>query len=237
MKMSYRDKCILVALVFIITVLVGGLTIVKSSVEKLQSTTATYKKKKQEEADVKAKLATKGDLEAQIDEAYKELKKESEYFLPEMKTYQIDQYVSAFFASSEEAEEGAEEEDDGLKIKSMSIEEASAEEVEYYVYELFNVEYELGTATDLNEARLHAMKGNTEYAVSASKPEELVVSVVDVGVYGDSFDKYLKVCDKIEEEGKSLVLRSLAKEEAKEGAEDTFTIYVYQLSDIQKPKY
>lgn len=234
MKMSYRDKCILVALIFIITVLVGGLTIIKSSVEKLQATTITHKQKKQEEADVKAKLATKGDLEKQIDDTYKELKKESEYFLPEMKTYQIDQYVSAFFAGSEE------EGDEGLVIKSLSISEATAEDIEYYAYELFHVEYELGTATDLNEARLHAMKGNTEYAVTTSEPEQLVVSIASVGVKGDDFGKYLKVCDKIEDDNKSIVLRSLAKEGGSGGdkeSEDTFTIYVYQLSDIQKPKY
>ena len=231
MKMSYRDKCILVALVFIITVLVGGLTIIKSSVEKLQTTTVTYKQKLQEEADVKAKLATKIDLETQIEDTYKECKKLGEFFLPEMKTYQIDQYVSNYFKGS--GEEG----DEGLEIKTMSIEEASAEDIEFYTYELFNVEYELGTAADLNEARLHAMKGNTEYAVATSDPEQLVVSVVSVGVYGDSFDKYLKVCDKIDEDPKSIVLRALAKEDTGEDAEDTFTIYVYQLSDIQKPKY
>lgn len=234
MKMSYRDKCILVALVFIITVLVGGLTIIKSSVEKLQTTTVTYKQKLQEEADVKAKLATKSDLEQQIEDTYKECKKLGEFFLPEMKTYQIDQYVSAYFKGDAEAEG---EENEPLEIKTMSIEEASAEDIEFYTYELFNVEYELGTASDLNEARLHAMKGNTEYAVATSDPEQLVVSIVSVGVYGDSFDKYLKVCDKIDEDPKSIVLRSLAKEDSGEDAEDTFTIYVYQLSDIQKPKY
>lgn len=236
MKMSYRDKCILVALIFIITVLVGGLTIVKSSVQKLNTTTVTYKQKKQEEADVKAKLATKGDLEAQIDSTYKELKKESEYFLPEMKTYQIDQYVSAFFTNLVDGE-GIDAEDNSIKIKTLTIEEAEAQDVEYYAYELFNVEYELGTASDLNEARLHAMKGNTEYAVAISEPEQLVVSVVKVGVFSDNFLKYLLVCDKIEEDGKSIVLRELAKESVGEDAEDTFTIYVYQLSDIQKPKY
>lgn len=234
MKMSYRDKCILVALVFIITVLVGGLTIVKSSVQKLQTTTVTYKQKVQEEADVKAKLATKDDLETQIEDTYKECKKIGEFFLPEMKTYQIDQYVSAFFKGNPE-EEG--EENEPVEIKTLEIEEASAENVEFYTYELFNVKYELGTASDLNQARLHAMKGNTEYAVATSKPEQLVVSVVSVGVYGDYFDKYLKVCDKIEEDPKSIVLRGLAKEDSDEDAEDTFTIYIYQLSDIQKPEY
>jgi len=231
MKMSYRDKCILVALVFIITVLVGGLTIVKSSVQKLNTTTVTYKQKKQEEADVKAKLATKGDLEAQIDSTYKELKKESEFFLPEMKTYQIDQYVSAFFAANEE------EEFEGIQISSIEIEEASAEDIEYYAYELFNVEYDLGTATDLNEARLHAMKGNTEYALAVSEPEQLVVSIAKVGVHSQAFNDYLKVCDRIEEDDKSVVLRALAKEDNGEDAIDTFTVYFYQLSDIQKPKY
>lgn len=231
MKMSYRDKCILVALIFIITVLVGGLTIVKSSVEKLQTTTVTYKQKLQEEADVKAKLATKIDLETQIEDTYKECRKIGEFFLPEMKTYQIDQYVSNYFKGS--GEEG----DEGLEIKTMSIEEAYAADVEFYTYWLFNVEYELGTASDLNEARLHAMKGNTEYAVATSDPEQLVLSIVEVGVYGDEFSKYLKVCDKIDEDPKSVVLRSLAKESDEADAEDTFTIYVYQLSDIQKPKY
>ena len=234
MKMSYRDKCILVALVFIITVLVGGLTIVKSSGQKLPSTTVTYKQKQQEEADVKAKLATKDDLESQIDDTYKECKKIGEFFLPEMKSYQIDQYVSAFFAGDPESDDELET---GVEIKTLKIEEAEAQDVEYYAYDLFNVEYELGTATDLNEARLHAMKGNTEYAFAVSEPEQLVVSIVSVGVYGDNFYKYLKVCDKIDEDTKSIVLRGLAKEDSGEDAEDTFTIYVYQLSDMQKPKY
>ena len=235
MKMSYRDKCILVALVFIITVLVGGLTVIKSSFEKLQTTKVTYKQKLQEEADVKAKLATKSDLEAQIDATYKECKKINDFFLPEMKTYEIDQYVSAFFAGNPESEDELEAE--GLSIKTLEIAEAEASEVEFYTYGLFHVEYALGTASDLNESRLHAMKGNTEYAVATSSPEELVVSIVSVGVYGDSFKKYLNVCDKIEDDTRSIVLRSLAKEDSGEDAEDTFVIYVYQLSDLQKPKY
>lgn len=226
MKMSYRDKCILVALVFIITVLVGGLTIVKSSVQKLNTTTVTYKQKKQEEADVQAKLATKTDLEQQIDDTYKECKKIGEFFLPEMKTYQMDQYVTNIFTENE------------IEIAGMSFEETEAADVELYAYELFNVEYELGTASDLNEARLHAMKGNTEYALAVSEPEQLVVTILTVNVKQTEFNKYIAAADKIAEDERSIVLRNLSKEGGTgDDAKDKFIIYFYQLSEIQKPKY
>lgn len=226
MKMSYRDKCILVALVFIITVLVGGLTIVKSSVQKLNTTTVTYKQKKQEEADVQAKLATKTDLEQQIDDTYKECKKIGEFFLPEMKTYQMDQYVTNIFTENE------------IEIAGMSFEETEAADVELYAYELFNVEYELGTASDLNEARLHAMKGNTEYALAVSEPEQLVVTILTVNVKQTEFNKYIAAADKIAEDERSIVLRNLSKEGGTgDDAKDNFIIYFYQLSEIQKPKY
>lgn len=228
MKMSYRDKVILTVLVFLITVLVGGMTVIKSSVQKLQTTTVTYKQKKQEEAAVKAKLATKQDLESQIDSAYKECKKLGEFFLPEMKTYQMDQYVSHIFTENE------------IDIADMQFEETEAEDVEYYAYELFNVEYPLGTASDLNKARLHAMKGNTEYAFAVSAPEQLVVTKLTVSVKSTDFEKYIAVCDVIADDSKSIVLRNLSKDSGSgddEGASDKFVIYFYQLSEIQKPKY
>lgn len=228
MKMSYRDKVILTVLVFIITVLVGGMTVIKSSVQKLQTTTVTYKQKKQEEAAVQAKLATKQDLESQIDAAYKECKKLGEFFLPEMKTYQIDQYISHIFTDNE------------LEVKSLSVEEASAEDIEFYTYELFNIEYELGTAADLNKARLHGMKGNTEYAFAVAEPEQLIVSKVTVEVKTAEFEKYLVACDTIADDSKSIVLRQLSKDSNSEDGEDStdqFVIYFYQLSEIQKPKY
>ena len=227
MKMSYRDKVILTVLVFLITVLVGGMTVIKSSVQKLQSTTVTYKQKKQEEAAVQAKLATKQDLESQIDDAYKECKKIGEFFLPEMKTYQMDQYVSHIFTENE------------VEISAVSFEETSAEDVEYYAYELFNVEYPLGTAADLNKARLHAMQGNTEYAVAVSDPEQLVVTKMTVNVKATDFEKYIAICDVIADDSKSIVLRNLSKEDngGEEDSKDKFVIYFYQLSDIQKPKY
>ncbi|MGN0654948.1 MAG: hypothetical protein ACI4KD_08530 [Oscillospiraceae bacterium] len=228
MKMSYRDKVILTVLVFLITVLIGGMTVIKSSVQKLQSTTVTYKQKKQEEAAVQAKLATKQDLESQIDSAYKECKKLGEFFLPEMKSYQIDQYVSNIFTNNE------------LEVTSVMIDEASAQDIEYYAYELFNIEYELGTAADLNKSRLHGMKGNTEYAFAAAEPEQLIVSEVTVKVKVDEFEKYLVVCDAIADDSKSIVLRQLSKAAGSgdgEGGSDQFVIFFYQLSDIQKPKY
>ena len=226
--MSYRDKVVLTVLVFLITVLVGGMTVIKTSVQKLQSTTVTYKQKKQEEAAVQAKLATKQDLEKQIDDAYKECKKLGEFFLPEMKTYQMDQYVSHIFTENE------------VEIMSMAFEETEAADVEYYAYELFNVEYPLGTAADLNKARLHAMQGNTEYAVAVSEPEQLVVTKLTVSVKATDFEKYIAVCDVLAEDSKSIVLRNLSKEAQSENAEDSkdkFVIYFYQLADIQKPKY
>ena len=228
MKMSYRDKVILTVLVFLITVLVGGMTVIKSSVQKLQTTTVTYKQKKQEEAAVKAKLATKQDLESQIDSAYKECKKIGEFFLPEMKTYQMDQYVSHMFTENE------------IEITDIAFEETEALEVEYYAYELFNVEYPLGTASDLNKARLHGMKGNTEYAFAAATPEQLVVTQMTINVKATDFEKYIAVCDLIADDSKSIVLRNLSKEESGGDAEDSkdkFVIYFYQLSEIQKPKY
>ena len=87
--------------------------------------------------------------------------------------------------------------------------------------------------------------GGTTSKITLSTPQPAIPSaykeLVDMlgqnSGYGDSFDKYLKVCDKIDEDPKSIVLRALAKEDSGEDAEDTFTIYVYQLSDIQKPKY
>ena len=227
MKMSYRDKVILTVLVFLITVLVGGMTVIKSSVQKLQTTTVTYKQKKQEEAAVQAKLATKQDLESQIDSAYKECKKIGEFFLPEMKTYQMDQYVSHMFTENE------------IEITDIVFEETAAEDVEYYAYELFNVEYPLGTAADLNKARLHGMKGNTEYAFAAATPEQLVVTQMTVNVKATDFEKYIAVCDLIADDSKSIVLRNLSKENngGDEDSKDKFVIYFYQLSEIQKPKY
>ncbi|MGN0690692.1 MAG: hypothetical protein ACI4KH_09775, partial [Oscillospiraceae bacterium] len=182
---------------------------------------------KQEEAAVQAKLATKQDLEKQIDDAYKECKKLGEFFLPEMKTYQMDQYVSHIFTENE------------VEISAVSFEETSAEDVEYYAYELFNVEYDLGTAADLNKARLHAMKGNTEYAFAVSDPEQLVVTKMTVNVKATDFEKYIAVCDVIADDSKSIVLRNLSKENNgdEEDSKDKFVIYFYQLADIQKPKY
>lgn len=225
MKMSFRERMVLSVIIFILVAGIGAYVVIVPAWQRMTAASATLGTKIQQKAELDEKLATKDDLEQQIKDAYKKGVSAGDFFLPEMKTYEIDQHLTPIFTKNE------------IAVKGVSITEATAEKVEFYTYELFAVDYELGTSSDINESRLHAVKGDTEYAVAiAYTPETLILNKVSFSVSG-TFENYLIALDDFEKLNESVVVRAFGKESgSEEESTDEFVVYVYQLSEIQEPK-
>ena len=220
MKVSHREKVILMALIFLIVVGIGGMTLIKSEFQTWRTTCTNLDKKKQEKKDVDAKIATDADLEEQIKLQYKTAEEAAEFFYDEMMTYEIDQEVTPIFTKNE------------IPVTGVAINEQTAEAAEYYLYDLFEVEYELGTAADLNESRIHATKGLATYVVVVTDdPQDLVLTEVEFKVGGEDgvvWEELILALDEISHIERSMYITSV---------DDTsVSIRFFSLAEMQEPE-
>lgn len=220
MKVSHREKVILMVLIFLIIVGIGGMTLIKSEFQTWRTTCTDLEKKEAEKDAVDAKIATDADLEAQIKEQYKTAEKSQEFFYDEMMTYAVEQELTPIFVENE------------VVVTGVQIEEQAATEAEYYLYDLFSVDYELGTAADLNESRLHAKKGLAEYVVVVTDaPQQLVLTEISYTVGGEEgivWQELIGALDQISHLDRSIYISEI---------DDTsVTMRVFSLAEMQEPK-
>lgn len=220
MKVSHREKVILMVLIFLIIVGIGGMTLIKSEFQTWRTTCTDLEKKQAEKDAVDAKIATDADLEAQIKEQYKTAEKAQDFFYDEMMTYAVEQELTPIFVEND------------IIVTGVQIEEQEAAEAEYYLYDLFSVDYELGTAADLNESRLHAKKGLAEYVVVVTEePQELVLTEIAYTVGGEEgivWQELIPALDQISHLDRSIYISEI---------DDTsVTMRVFSLAEMQEPK-
>lgn len=220
MKVSHREKVILMVLIFLIIVGIGGMTLIKSEFQTWRTTCTDLEKKQAEKDAVDAKIATDADLEAQIKEQYKTAEKAQDFFYDEMMTYAVEQELTPIFVEND------------IVVTGVQIEEQEAVEAEYYLYELFNIEYELGTAADLNESRLHAKKSLAEYVVVVTEePQELVLTEIAYTVGGEEgivWQELIPALDQISHLDRSIYISEIS--------DTSVTIRVFSLAEMQEPK-
>lgn len=220
MKVSHREKVILMVLIFLIIVGIGGMTLIKSEFQTWRTTCTDLEKKQAEKDAVDAKIATDADLEAQIKEQYKTAEKAQDFFYDEMMTYAVEQELTPIFVEND------------IVVTGVQIEEQEATEAEYYLYELFSVDYELGTAADLNESRLHAKKSLAEYVVVVTdEPQQLVLTEIVYKVGGEEgivWQELIVALDQISHLDRSIYISDI---------DDTsVTMRVFSLAEMQEPK-
>lgn len=234
MKLSYREKIILIVFVVAITLVAGFFIVIKPAI----ATNAQYKvdlaAKQTQKAEIDQKIADAEGLKDKIKKAYDETKDISAFFLPEMDTYQVDQYLSPYCAKN------------NVTITALELELAAPEEVSAYSYELYNVIYSLKDIADINAevpkpADPTAQPAETTAAVPAvpTSPDTLAVTNVTIGISGKVED-VLKFADDIKAINKSVIITSISGNgEAEDGKdpEGDITIKIFSIKEIEEPKF
>jgi len=234
MKLSYREKIILIVFVVAITLVAGFFIVIKPAIAANAQYKVDLAAKQTQKAEIDQKIADAEGLKDKIKKAYDETKDISAFFLPEMDTYQVDQYLSPYCAKN------------NVTITALELELAAPEEVSAYSYELYNVLYSLKDIADINAevpkpADPTAQPAETTAATAApvpTSPDTLAVTNVTIGISG-TVEDVLKFADDIKDINKSVIITSISgKGEAGDGKapEGEITIKIFSIKTIEEPK-
>jgi len=126
MKLSYRDKVIIIVLSVIVVLLVGIFCFAKPKYESLQVSKDRLAAKEQERADVEAKMGTLEGLKKRLEEDVKAVEEDQKQFLSEEEygeTYQISKYLMEKLSPVS-----------GFEITGVTMDALASTELEAYFY-------------------------------------------------------------------------------------------------------
>lgn len=235
MKLSYREKIILIVFVVAITLVAGFFIVIKPAIAKNAQYKVELVAKQTQQTEIDKKIEEAEGLKDKVIKAYNETKDISEFFLPEMDTYQVDQYLSPYCAKN------------NVTIKSLELELAAPEEATAYSYELYDVLYSLRDIADINaevpkpvDATAKPAETTAETAAPVpTSPDTLAVTNVTIGISG-TVEDVLKLADDIKAINKSVIITSISgKGEGEEGKapEGEITIKIFSIKTIEEPKF
>lgn len=221
MKLSYRDKIILTVAVIVITLVLGIFLIIKPAITTFNANQATLTAKQQEMADIDAKIAAAQNIDQKITDAYKEGVKLADFFLPQMNTYETDQFLLPYVSAN------------NITINSLSLSEPEAVPMENYMYELKKPQYPLLEASDLN--------GELDYNTIVGEAEEYqnvvkITAVLDCKI--KDMEALYGLLDDIDNLSKSVIVRSVEHgegEDDQQGASGSISIDFYSVRQISEP--
>ncbi len=150
MKLSYREKIILMIVVAIITLAVGFFVVLKPQITKISNTSVDLVQKKAEQISIEQKIASAKDLQEKLNKLYEEDKSLAAFYFPEIDTYEIDKFVYPIAAQN------------SLKIEELKLAPMEAADIELYEPESkLSTSYPLQAAADLSTtAPVTDAKGN-----------------------------------------------------------------------------
>ena len=235
MKLSYREKIILIVFVVAITLVAGFFIVIKPAIAANAQYKVDLTAKQTQQAEIDKKIADAEGLKDKIIKAYNDTKDISAFFLPEMDTYQVDQYLSPYCAKN------------NVTIKSLELELATPEQATAYSYELYDVLYSLKDIADINAEVPKPVDATTQpaetTAVTAApapiSPDTLAVTNVTIGISG-TVEDVLKFADDIKAINKSVIITSISGDgETEEGKapEGEITIKIFSIKTIEEPKF
>ena len=126
MKLSYRDKVIIIVLSVIVVILVGIFCFAKPKYESLQVSKDRLASKESEKADVEAKMGTLEDLKKRLEDDVKAVEEDQKQFLSEIdygETYQISKYLMEKLSPVT-----------GLEITGVTMDPLESTDLEAYFY-------------------------------------------------------------------------------------------------------
>ena len=226
MKLTYRDKVIFLTVVAIIVLVLGFVIFIKPKYVESTQTKQQVIETRERKQEVQDKIDTLEEREKQLMDLVDEVREYEELYFDEQETYQVDQFV---FPLADEA---------GFKMKSVELEQPTAEEFAKYAYAENIVAYPLLEYSDINnelpENVINALKGQKPTKPVGQKiylvAMEMVAEIDDEEASVDDFldsieDQELTIlCTKIELEEKA----TDAEGEVLEGVNDVrFRFMVY----------
>ncbi len=227
MKLSYRDKVILIAVIIVAILTAGFFIVIKPKIAEVNSANQQLTEKQKELDDLKAKIATLDQLKQTLKDKVKEVEKLQEQFLPEYETYQTDQYIYDILKGAP------------VTIDKVTMELPVADPVNPYVVHDSNpVAYDLKINADLGNKLpqdiLDAYNGITQDEIPEGEKVRLTKYTVDIQV--KDFDDLYDTLDAIDKDEKAVYVTEVKGDgkidEETKMSKGTIVIYVLTVQPL-----
>lgn len=235
MKMSYRDRMILLIVIVIALILVGIFLIVKPTTTKIAENRVTLSTVEAEQDRINGIIEQIPKLEEAIKSEYNESKTFAENFTESRATYEAEQFIQEYFNNN------------SVKMVSLTANESVAEPIEFYSYAPNVVTYPLLEAADLNGdiAIETAEKLKTSTVLTGLEAQEVEMYSLEIQFNGKK-DNILKLIDDLKSVDKNIIITDLSiddytfGENATETSEKGFSngtmiVKFYVLETISEP--
>jgi hypothetical protein len=174
LKLSYRDKVILVVVIVLVIIVGGIILFVRPKFEETNAQRVALEAKQNEQKTIQTKIDTLTELQKNILVRIKDIDAYQEIFYAEGKNYEMDQL---FLSLSDEA---------GLEIGTLNFETASEDLVNYYYTpEVGLLMYD----TKVNADLYNALPIELYNYMNGVKPEPMGTVPIGVTQYNVSFDR------------------------------------------------
>ena len=221
MKLSFREKIILMVVVAILTLVLGFVLVIKPQFANISSNKANLTTVQAQKADIEAKIQSAAQLNDKLKAIYDEDKKLSEFFLPEVNTYEVDKYVYDIAKQS------------NLVIESLSLTPMKASDVVFYAPKVETVQYPLQASANLSDGTQAAQ---TTVAADPNQPaavEQAGLSIATITFSATSDAQFKAFLDAIDKLDKSVIITSCTSKAGETGGiTGTIAVNLYSIKTI-----
>ncbi|MCM1329092.1 MAG: hypothetical protein NC253_06575 [Ruminococcus sp.] len=230
MKLSYRDKVIFIVVIVIIILVAGFFLFIQPKFQEVESAKFNLETKKQERADMEAKIATLDTIIEDIKSVADEIGEKQGIFLEEQDPYLNETYIREAFAA------------EGLEVRSMNTTYTTAGAINRYTVSPAHIlAYDNKMSADLyNELPQEVYDAYNNVAPEAFPNTIIGVTTVNATLSGgtDPVGNANKVMNRIAEDEKTIVLNTISTstedeasggENGEEVSEISATITMYSI--------
>ena len=198
MKLNYRDKIILGALLAFVILLGGFFLLIKPKYTAIKDNKATLERVKNEKKEIDDKIAEIPGIKKEIKEKYDATTKLTNDFVEYNDIYnprKVDQYMQHFAEENE------------VKVLSLQVRELSTANLDYYYFKPSFVGEDMLKKSDLNgdkQAAMNEEKAESEALKSRTK-ESVISTTYTINVEGERENiwNYLKA---LEDQDKTMII-------------------------------
>ena len=224
MKLSYREKIILMIVVAVMTLAVGFFVAIKPKINTISQSKTLLTQKQSEKVAVDNKIKTAEAITKKLKDTYDEDKKLSEFFMPEVNTYEVDQFLSEKW------------EQNNIKVTTLELTPMKETDLEFYVPEGEHPVYALQVAADLNGTLPSGYLDSANQTGVKKTCEKAALSVAKISFVA-KLDDVKAFLDTIDSLDKSVIVSQLdIKDATLPVVEGTITINLYSLSELPEIK-
>ena len=246
MKLNYRDKIILGALLAFVILLAGFFMAIKPKYKDIKDNKDELALAEQEKAEVDAKIAEIKPLKDEIKTTYDSTTKLTDDFVEYNDIYnsrKVDQYMQNF---AEDAE---------VRITSLAVEDLGTEAIDYYYFKQKYVGEDMLSSSDLNgdrQAQLNDEKAEAN-ALSSRAKETVMCASYKITVSAEDKEALWKYMQALEEQDETMIIQNVvftnvpigeeAEKKLKEADGDesekkpsaSFDLSLYSVYDLAEP--